>query len=362
MLSKLVAVGISAQIMGVRAQDGLLEYLLEGTSTFVLFRAYNVAKALGDIGDEKSMNILVELTGTHFRDAYIETDSKTRAAAAEALGKVAGRLKNRTEIEKAESALVELLKDQNPGLRAYAGLALGQIIDNHAAKPLIAALKDSDPLVRSTAALGLAGSLDRIKVEPLIAALGAADADMRANAAKGLMGGTGEDPRALAALIGCQKDPAAAVRSAAVQSLLGFAKEQGVFEHLLLCLKDGDPGVRSSALLVLGLMGERAIEPLINGFKDADAKVRSQAVTHMSKFKDPRVVNTICEGLKDQDPVVRLTCVLSLSENGTPQAADGLAFALNDPVEIVRQEAARVMEKRKTVPGKDSRKTDREAK
>ena len=339
--STLIAVNIAAKIMGTHAQDAILAYLLGGSSTFVTVKAHVVVKALGEIGDARSVEVLADLTRRRFRDAPINTDPQTRGLAAEALGKVAGRLKDAPDQEKAEAALVAMLKDSNPGLRAYACLALGQIIGHHAAGPLIAVLKDSEPLVRSSAAFGLRGSMGPEKVEPLIAMLGDVDKSIRVSAVEGL--GTGSDVRACGPLIERLKDPEAEVRDAAVKSLLFFTQEKQVLQHLIDCLQDVNPSVRGSAVMVLGTM--EAVDPLIASLKDADCGVRTQAAVHLGSCKEPRVVNALIEGLKDPEWTMRYTCVSSLGKIGTPEATAGLNLGLADPDLKVRQAAAAALSK-----------------
>lgn len=351
-VSQLVAVTVAAKIMGVRAQDTILAYLLDDSSTFALIKAQTVAQALGDIGDERSVQVLVEFTQPCFRDAGIETRPQTRGLAAEALGKVAGRLRNSpAEREKAEAALAHLLKEYNPGLRAYACLALGQIIGHHISGPLIAALKDPEPLVRSSAAFGLRGSMDPDKVEPLSTLLRDADKNMRLNAIEGL--GSGGNAGAFAPLTDLLKDPDAEVREAVVKSLLFFPHEPEALQQAINCLQDGDPRVRNGAVMVVATIGKEtkeAAEQLLLRLQDADCGVRTMTATFLNSFKEPRVVAALIAGLQDPEWIVRYTCLDSLGQIGTPEAVAGLKLGLQDPDPGIRQAAYEVLSKLEAAP------------
>ena len=82
--------------------------------------------------------------------------------------------------ERAVAALIETLKDREPGVREQAAWALGALDDSSAVPALVAALKDADPRVRRQAAWALGAIDDTRASDGLTAAL--TDADERTRA------------------------------------------------------------------------------------------------------------------------------------------------------------------------------------
>jgi len=93
----------------------------------------------------------------------------------------------------ATNALITVLNDEDPALRAAAAEALAQIVIMNVdervlmVEPLIAVLNDQSPTVREKAALGLGLIGDKRAVEPLIALLNDVDQAVRVNSAQALL-------------------------------------------------------------------------------------------------------------------------------------------------------------------------------
>ena len=80
-------------------------------------------------------------------------------------------------------ALIDALKDADPGVREQVAWALGAIRDPRAVDGLIGALKDQAPQVRQQAAWALGALRDRRAVQGLMASLKDTDAGVRKQAA-----------------------------------------------------------------------------------------------------------------------------------------------------------------------------------
>ncbi len=87
--------------------------------------------------------------------------------------------------QRAVEALVEALKDREPGVREQVAWALGAIDDKRAVQPLIGVLKDPDPRVRRQAAWALGAIDDPAAADALSATL---TDDRRADARAGSLG------------------------------------------------------------------------------------------------------------------------------------------------------------------------------
>ena len=142
-----------------------------------------------------------------------DPDGHTRGMAAGALSKRAG------EADLAVPALVQLLGDPDPGLRAEAAWALAELASDAAAAGLAGRLaRESDPEVRSAIVHALAVfPADPQAVESLLVALRDPEPGVRNLAALGLAGS--DHPEAAAALVGALRDPVHQVRLQAAWAL-----------------------------------------------------------------------------------------------------------------------------------------------
>jgi hypothetical protein len=84
---------------------------------------------------------------------------------------------------RATPLLVEALKDPSVDTRIYAALALGRLRDAAAVDPLLAQLNGQENDVRKAAAYALGEIGDRRALEPLVTTLGDPDANVRYNSA-----------------------------------------------------------------------------------------------------------------------------------------------------------------------------------
>src|SRR6185503_14281205 len=175
----------------------------------------------------------------------------------------------------AVDALREALKDDDPGVRQQAVIALAQAGDDPPVAALLEALTDPNWQVRANAAsaLGLRGG--RNNVDALVAALRDTNWQVREQAAWAL--GLKGDARAIEPLVDALKDEHAVVREKAAWAL-GLKGNRGSVEGLIEALKDASPKVRGMAAWALGLRGDsRAGDALKDALKDQDKEVRQKA-------------------------------------------------------------------------------------
>ncbi len=251
-----VAVGIF-MLFGQLATDkqGIPDYLNEVQSGGRRERwqaAYQLSQLI-NVGEAKKYPNLVNDVARVYQDAKND-DPRIRQYLSMVLGNLGDR--------RATPLLVEALKDPGIDTRIYAALALGRLHDPAAVPPLLQQLAGSDNDVRKAAAYALGEIGDRRAVEPLVAVLGDAEANVRFNAAIALtrMG----DKRAIGViremLDRSRLDRVASMRPeqkeqtilAAIPALTKIAPEEAA--QVLGPLAQSDPSmrVRSAAKEALG--------------------------------------------------------------------------------------------------------------
>jgi HEAT repeat protein len=273
-----------------------------------------VAEALGEIGDARAVDALIE--------ALRDEDSDVRRSVAWALDVIGWKPGNNEErvlyyIAKrdwgrcvkigsfAVEFLIERLKDKDSDVRRSVAEALGKIGDSRAVDALIEALKDEDSNVRENVAEALGEIGDARAVDALIEALRDEDSDVRIRVAEAL--GEIGDARAVEALIEALKDEDSYVRKNSIDVLVEIAKKDlGVVDKLINALKDEDSNVRENVAWALGEIGDsRAVEALIEALKDEDSDVRESVAWALGAIGDARAVDSLIKTLKDDDNFVR---------------------------------------------------------
>jgi len=286
----------------------------------------------------------------------------------------------------AVKGLSKALKDKYVARRAAE--VLGRIGDPGAVEPLIAALQDEDPLLRGAAAEALGKIGDSRAYEPLMAMLQDRHQGVRGVASRAL--GQLGDPRAIEHLVGSagQGDQTNAETTSVLSRLA--SEDRGTrelaFESLALmgesavdtlieALDEESAKVRHGAAEALGKIGDaRAVDPLIALLEktegeaqperprtvyypgvgaasaapsEPDPDVRSTAVTALAKIKDARVVPALIARLKDRDANVRLAAATALGELDHPDMLEALIGGLKDSSYHVRRVAAQALGKRR---------------
>jgi len=308
--------------------EGLIQALKNKRNVYI---RRDAASALGDTGDARAIDPLVESLGDPNKDV--------RNAAVEAIGKLGGD-------PRAVELLLDFLKDKRSIIREEAASALGKVGHKNAVDPLIQALKDESWLVRQNAATSLGMIPDARAVEPLIQVLKDEDKDIRQIAVSAL--GNIGDARATEALIQTLKDEDKDIRQTAA-SALGNTGDAKAVEALIQTLKDESARVRYQAVESLEKIGDsRAVEPLIQALKD-----KGWIETAVETPPKGKLLDSFIEIGKKEKPSspnsnkawVRQKAIEALAKLGDARAVAPITEALNDKHEAIRTSAKEALER-----------------
>lgn len=204
---------------------------------------YSAARALGKIGDPRAV---APLMGALRYDSG-RNDDCLEWYAAEALARIG---------EPALGPLITALSDEDPHMRGWSAVALGEMGNPQAVEPLLTALADAEHEVQARVFIAL-----------------------------GQIG----DPRAIEPLVKLLDDPDQRVRVHAV-SALGWCVKGEVFEPLVKLLDDPSD-LRIAAVHALAISaGVQALDLLVRMVDDPDACVRSAAIQQLGRVGDERVL------------------------------------------------------------------------
>ncbi len=237
--------------------------------------------------------------------------------------------------------LIAVLVDRSrPELmREGAARALGNLGDARAVEPLLDILMDENdyPGVRAMIAFYVGRLRDPRVVEPLLAL--AADPGvsqtLRRNALHGL--GHVSDPRLFHALVPLLADGEVARFAATV---LADSHDPRALAELLPEIATDDPTMRLHIAAIVGKLGERAVEPLLESLKSPDWRVREGAATALGFAVSKAAEAPLREMLvHDRSPEARRAAASSLGFGDDPAVCYALVAALDDPDVLVRQAA-----------------------
>jgi len=164
-------------------------------------------------------------------------------------------------------------------------------------------------------------------IEPMIEALGDLDKEVRSTAVRvlGRLGGR----RALDAFTRVlEEEKDESIRWNAVLILGGMGEE--AIEPLVLAMNDPVWEVRESAATSLANMGEAAFESLLKALDSPHDYTRSRAASALGKLGDLRALNPLISLLRDGTDFVRWNAAEALGEIGDPAAAEPLGRTLLD--------------------------------
>ncbi|HXF06632.1 MAG TPA: HEAT repeat domain-containing protein [Blastocatellia bacterium] len=304
-------------------------------------------RALAQIADAQAVPILCRWLGK--KESLIP---EIRSQIARALGDIGDA--------RAGEPLIEALKDEDQDVCQAAAEALVGM-GAAAVEPLIAALEDGRVRWAAVEALGRIG--DARAVEPLIKALGYKGRDIvkpgysskRSFCVPDLLGinirraaaealGRIGDARAVKPLIEALGDDR--VRKAAVEALVMIGA--AAVEPLIAVVKDGRKESKEAVRVLLRLrgrerviaLGEVAVEPLIEVLEDPD--VRWAAVEALGGIRDARAVEPLIKLLRDW--MIREAAVEALASIGAA-AVKPLIKALNSSDPRVREAVAEAIER-----------------
>jgi len=145
----------------------------------------------------------------------------------------AGKAKKYPNLVNDVTRVYQEAKNDDPRIRQYLSMVLGNLGDRRATPLLVDALSDQAAETRIYAALALGRLGDPAAVQPLLDVFGRDERDVRKAAAYAL--GELHDPRALPALVGALNDPIADVRynAAIAVARYGDTRAIGVLREML---------------------------------------------------------------------------------------------------------------------------------
>jgi HEAT repeat protein len=190
-------------------------------------------RLLGEMKDPKALPVLLDALG--------DRQPSIRGAAAAALGDL-GRVETLPRLQ-------QMLQDKIPAVRTSAAISLGELGDHAAVPPLKDALGDSNPVVQAAVVSALLRLHEPIgTVAPVIRRLSQQqDPGIRAAAGKALGRADGKNVEAAVEFLGALlEDPIPRPRIAAARSLghIGGSEALPLLKHIL---HDEDDAVRATA-------------------------------------------------------------------------------------------------------------------
>ena len=222
--------------------------------------------------------------------------------------------------------MIRALSHRDDDVRKAAAYALGHLGDKQAANPLAEALSDDADAVGKAAAyaLGLLG--DKRAFDPLIEDL--ADDDSRVHGATAYALGLLGDKRAVDPLIKALADPYSYVRQMAAKALeqlgqpewaryirgdeddfrrLGSSKDPRAAVPLIKALSDVSYEywwrVSGAAAKALVLLGDVAVDPLIEALSDDNLYIRVVVARVLGQLGDKRAIDPLIKAMADDDEV-----------------------------------------------------------
>ncbi|GAB4387951.1 MAG: HEAT repeat domain-containing protein [Thermodesulfovibrionales bacterium] len=287
---------------------------LEDPSIRFRGRAF-AAEMLGEMRCREAVPYLERLLNTYFRDV--------RRAGMKALRDLSG--------EGEKDRLLEAVADHDGHIRRMAASALARIGDSAASDSLMKLLREErhmDVLEEAVKAL-LA-----VDPEKLYKSL-----DGLSDTVKEMLGRFGGDAGVLLTL---SRDADPGVRTSAVVGL-GSLGDQRASDRLREALRDDDPGVRRAAVMSLGNLG-CCKEEIKSALSDGDMWVRLYAVKALGRFDGRDVVDALAPMLRDRDLPVVLSTMDVMAEIGGGDAQKALGPMKGHPDPAVREKAAMALE------------------
>jgi HEAT repeat protein len=277
---------------------------------------FEAAKGLGRKGGKQALDIILNALNDH--TSHLNWD------AAWSLGFIGDK--------RAVPALARALISQDYNLRWRAAEALGRIGGRMAETTLLTALRGDDDYTRWYVARALSQIGSKRAVKGLFDAMSHENVDVRINAASSL-GLTGGE-RAIVTLIEAMKDKNYGGRWVAARMLtdIDIGRERAT-STWLNALEDENSDVRFCAVSMLGsLGGKKAIDALVRTLDDEDIFVSLNAARVLGELgvDNEKAFAITLDALQDEDEQVRWRAVLAITELGGVNAVPGLINALND--------------------------------
>jgi len=229
------------------------------------------------------------------------------------------------EIKKpAIQSLISALDDKRSNVREAAAETLGRTKDPASIEPLVQLLKDNDVGVRMAVGNALA-KIGKPAVPTLVMALTDSRNDVKKIAAETL--GKIKDMESVGPLIQLLKDDDLGIRLTVERSLKEVGKP--AVPLLIEALKNDNNNIRNGAATVLGRIKDTgAIDHLCRLLKSKHRSDRISAVEALEKIASPTSTGHLIEALKDKDRDVRRMSVRALGVIGDVRALMSLVNIL----------------------------------
>lgn len=250
--------------------------------------------------------------------------------------------------------MLELVQDPNESLEKHGAIAnyLGYMQDEHAVQPLIDLLKDNGvhPELRATLADALGNTGDRRAVAAFIELLHGDDVRFQPAAAQRELQklqaaqeeASGDLADQLAGMIQ-QLERGRSLHDRLLGALRAF-RDPGTLDFLLPQLATDDAAHRTSIAAVVGVIGEPALEALLQAMNSEDARVREGVAEALGFMADSRAIPRLADLLRrDGESGVRRAAASSLGFISDDRVMEPLAEGLRDPDMYVRQASAQAL-------------------
>lgn len=236
-------------------------------------------------------------------------------------------------------ALVPLLQDAEPSIRAAALGSLGRLRGERAAPALREALADGDDEVQS-AATSLLATLDPERVTEVV--FESRVDSPRVYAAMLRVFCDNPHPGQRVFILGCLRDPEPDVRRWAVRAL-GRQTPFQLGDVLRPLLRDPALPVRREVVRVLASQHDVRTRRLLLDHIEADPETRIDAVRAFADRADATIVPYLVELYDRSERELRLAVLDALTELRDPRAEPLLARLLSDPDPTMRRRATQLL-------------------
>ena len=211
--------------------------------------------------------------------------------------------------ERTVSLLLEMLRDEGPGMRRTAVECLGKIGDPRATDSILPLIHDPAAVVREASVLAM-GRLKPIATDGVVALLTQALEDPVESVRQAAVVAIGDiepDSRLLQPVLELLRSPDMTIRRAAVRVLLQVDSSQSV-PALVAAGHDSDAEVRQGIVAAVGEWGGATVSPWLRErlAQDPSPGVRAEAAYRLGMLSDPDTRAALeTAGAKDADSGVR---------------------------------------------------------
>lgn len=215
--------------------------------------------------------------------------------------------------------LIQLLRDDNPAVRAEAAYAIGVLrIRNAGVRLYQLMINDPSPLVRSNAMVALA-ELDY----------------------KG----------ALAVILNSLDRPDIREQMAAIKALGKFGGAKA-FNQLIRILRTGNPDLRESVIDALGELGDQQVARYLFRYLDqGGSRINRAALMALTRLVPHQVQNRLPRLLESRDPEMVRTALLCAADAGCPECGPAIMRLIQtapDPLAALAADTAAFLNMRET--------------